>query len=120
METIETVLQKQKRSLPNSHPNHLDYPRLRKYFGIGVGQFLLAFGGAIPMQFENDANGDSVNRTLERFFAGLSEYAFHSQLGVADTELATTSVVCWCDLRRPMLFIGLDNSTVSVLRKWSP
>ena len=39
------------------------------------------------MQFENDANEHSINRTLERFFAGLSEYAFHSQLGVADTEL---------------------------------
>ena len=39
------------------------------------------------MQFENDANDHSINHTLERFFAGLSEYAFHSQLGIADTEL---------------------------------
>ena len=39
------------------------------------------------MKFENDANDHSINHTLERFFAGLSEYAFHSQLGVADTEL---------------------------------
>ena len=39
------------------------------------------------MQFENNASNHSLNHTLERFFAGLSEYAFHSQLGVADTEL---------------------------------
>ena len=39
------------------------------------------------MKFENDANDQSINHTLERFFAGLSEYAFHSQLGVADTQL---------------------------------
>ena len=39
------------------------------------------------MQFENDASSSSINHTLERFFAGLSEYAFHSQLGVADTQL---------------------------------
>ena len=39
------------------------------------------------MQFENDASSNSINHTLERFFAGLSEYAFHSQLGVADTQL---------------------------------
>ena len=39
------------------------------------------------MQFENNPNSHSLNHTLERFFAGLSEYAFHSQLGVADTEL---------------------------------
>ncbi len=40
------------------------------------------------MQFENnDAADQSINRTLERFFTGLSEFTFHSQLGVADTEL---------------------------------
>lgn len=31
--------------------------------------------------------GDSINDTLDRFFTGLSEYVFHSQLGVVDTQL---------------------------------
>jgi hypothetical protein len=43
------------------------------------------------MKFESDSPKDSsensINKTLERFFAGLAEYAFHSQLGVADTQL---------------------------------
>ena len=30
-------------------------------------------------------NGDSSS--LDRFFSGLSEYVFHSQLGVVDTQL---------------------------------
>lgn len=39
------------------------------------------------MQSEGENSSVSLNRTLERFFAGLSEYAFHAQLGVADTQL---------------------------------
>ena len=31
--------------------------------------------------------GDGASDTLERFFVGLSEYVFHSQLGVVDTQL---------------------------------
>jgi hypothetical protein len=31
--------------------------------------------------------GENAGATLERFFSGLSEYVFFSQLGVADTEL---------------------------------
>ena len=31
--------------------------------------------------------GDGVGETLDRFFTGLSEYVFHSQLGVVDTQL---------------------------------
>ncbi len=31
--------------------------------------------------------GDGINDTLEKFFTGLSEYVFHSQLGVVDTQL---------------------------------
>ncbi len=38
------------------------------------------------MQFENHSSSSS-GCLLERFFAGLSEYAFHSKLGVTDTEL---------------------------------
>ncbi len=38
------------------------------------------------MRFERDAS-DSSGQLLERFFTGLSEYAFYSQLGVTDTEL---------------------------------
>jgi hypothetical protein len=38
------------------------------------------------MNSKNDSS-DSSNRLLERFFTGLSEYAFYSQLGVTDTEL---------------------------------
>ena len=38
------------------------------------------------MNSKNDST-DSSNRLLERFFTGLSEYAFYSQLGVTDTEL---------------------------------
>jgi len=34
-----------------------------------------------------DALGASTNRVLERFFAGLSEYTFFTQLGVADPPL---------------------------------
>ncbi len=30
---------------------------------------------------------ESPNGTLQRFFAGMSEYIFHSKLGVADTEM---------------------------------
>ncbi|XZE46114.1 hypothetical protein SH467x_001387 [Pirellulaceae bacterium SH467] len=40
------------------------------------------------MQFESDASSPS-SKLLERFFTGLSEYAFYSQLGVTDTELVT-------------------------------
>ena len=40
------------------------------------------------MQFESDASGSS-GKLLERFFTGLSEYAFYSQLGVTDTELVS-------------------------------
>ncbi|MBU6175983.1 MAG: hypothetical protein KGQ60_19430 [Planctomycetes bacterium] len=40
------------------------------------------------MRFEDDA-ASSSNQLLERFFTGLSEYAFYSQLGVTDTELVT-------------------------------
>jgi hypothetical protein len=38
------------------------------------------------MNFASDAFRSS-NHLLERFFSGLSEYAFYSQLGVTDTEL---------------------------------
>lgn len=31
--------------------------------------------------------GDDVDDPLDRFFTGLSEYVFHSQLGVVDTQL---------------------------------
>ncbi len=31
--------------------------------------------------------GDGADTTLDRFFTGLSEYVFHSQLGVVDTQL---------------------------------
>ncbi len=31
--------------------------------------------------------GEGASDTLERFFSGLSEYVFHSQLGVVDTQL---------------------------------
>ncbi len=37
------------------------------------------------MQFSDSSEGS--NRVLERFFAGLSEYTFFTQLGVADTQL---------------------------------
>jgi hypothetical protein len=40
------------------------------------------------MEFENDSSSSSDN-LLERFFTGLSEYAFYSQLGVTDTELVS-------------------------------
>jgi hypothetical protein len=40
------------------------------------------------MQFEHDSSSSSDN-LLERFFTGLSEYAFYSQLGVTDTELVS-------------------------------
>ncbi|MCC6512270.1 MAG: hypothetical protein IT423_24440 [Pirellulaceae bacterium] len=32
-------------------------------------------------------SGEGASDTLERFFTGLSEYVFHSQLGVVDTQL---------------------------------
>lgn len=40
------------------------------------------------MRFDND-NGNSSSQLLERFFTGLSEYTFYSQLGVTDTELVS-------------------------------
>lgn len=43
------------------------------------------------MQFHDDSDGNALgapnNRVLERFFAGLSEYTFFTQLGVADPPL---------------------------------
>ncbi len=30
---------------------------------------------------------DDSEKTLDRFFTGLSEHVFHSQLGVVDTEI---------------------------------
>jgi hypothetical protein len=39
------------------------------------------------MEFEHNHQHNAHGFLLERFFAGLSEHAFHSQLGITDTEL---------------------------------
>jgi hypothetical protein len=36
-----------------------------------------------------DPSPTAPGKTLERFFSGISEYIFHSRLGIADTELVT-------------------------------
>ena len=60
------------------------------------------------MNSKNDSS-DSSNRLLERFFTGLSEYAFDSQLGVTDTEQVTYVSNCSFGSRKPMHCTGFGS-----------